>query len=1102
MRKIFRIFFLLACCLSVTTSCVKENWGEGAPEGEPIDLVLDFGAPEQGLVSTKATLRPDQESTIFNMYVFIFDSGGGKIYGKYFDATSMGASQTSDYWTVSNYSGSNHQTTGSVHLKTIARNNCTIVLICNIDAEMVNISPEQLGTVQTYEDLINQRATLNQLIVSRSGYFPMTGQVTGFNIGGSEANHPNIILQRLDAKIKFNVRVAPGSNISDFVPLKWQVINIPKSAWILERGHYSVDGNGKPNYSQSSLDDATGDAASDYFNLSEMNFETQALTVDANNQPEYYKGKEPINSSDPGVRVISHGFSFYMMENRKAPKTHTGDWTYEDRERQVKNFAADREAFADLAVGDFKFAPDRGTYVIITGQVTMYNETYQPSANTAETDGATLSAEVKYVIHLGDFSDERYQDFNIFRNHTYTYDISIKDVRDIKVEVSNNEHGGAQASDWVEDEPAATGRVTVAMEEVFPCDAHYSSHIIKFHANFIDPEKVTWKVQTPFNPSGASPEVTVDANGVVKDNTAGIDFEWVEFRVNWEENEEEPYEGHFYDNGRAIYKPMEGKPNADGKTMNISGLVDYLKTQTRLWKDPNPEVKATSDFSHALTDDDGPYIPVTAFVNEYYYEVNPITKNYESDLWKSFVNKGIRYMYILSDSRSSADGESEIIGSSFTIQQKSIQTIYNISHPTLQSAWGCEHTDDEEEAATHKYWSSGASVNRGNNSLTNGRSNTLKEWELLSSDGKTSYMGKPNLEVDYWSRYMDLTADNEVPLMRSEYRYLRYSCMSRNRDNNGNGIIDEDEVRWYMGATNQLIGLFMGDYGLEGDARLYQRTRQQQESVDKYDWRQHVLASTCYGSNSNTEPRTIWAEQCLTGSTISMSYSYAGGMDRYGTRCLRNLGSYTDANGQEKDITYAPVVPPSGQQAVEPENYIIVTRIRDGVRNYTGSYDANVYYEFDCSRLNEKSLRYYTNRELVMHDEHGEQACLYKKFQAAPVKDAPTFASISCNKMNENIDKNIEANPYCPPGYRLCNIREASVLRDFIPSSDNKFHLNYNFTRTYWSYGLLGDLYDTRRTGNNMSISYAFGTSPQKVLMTEKDKQTTQSIRCVKDIKD
>ena len=1102
MRKLFRIFLLLFCCLSLLVSCVKEYWGDGVPEGTPVELVLGFNAPEQGLVSTKSTLRPQQESTIYNMYVFIFDGREDKrkIYGKFFDATNLlGNSSNPDYWTVKNYekdaSSGKNLTTGSVHINTVARENCTIVAICNIDAEMVNISPEQLGTVQSYDDLYSKKATLNQLIVSRSGYFPMTGEISGYNIGGSGENHPNLILQRLDAKIKFNVRVAAGSEIADFTPLKWQVVNLPKSAWILERGHYTAS-NGVPTYSQAALDDATGTSADDYFNLPESNFETQALTTDGSGNPEYYVGTSN--------RIISHGFSFYMMENRKAPRVEPVTWTYEHRDMRDKNSVSTSEDGKQSSVtnGGFTYAPEYGTYVIITGQLTMADKV-KPSG-----EAATLSANVKYIVHLGDFSNGRNHDFNIFRNHTYTYDISIMGVNKIKVEVNNNNDDDT-TNNLDEPEPAASGQVTVAMEEVFPCDAHYSSHVIKFHANFIDPDQVTWRVVTPFNPSGAEPEVTVDAQGVVKDNTAGIDFEWVEFRVNYEEPEEEGQAGSYYANKRALYRPMEGKPGADGKTMNISGLVDYLKTQTRLWKSSDPEVKATSDFAHAPTDADGAYIPVTAFVNEYYYEVNPITKNYEPELWKSFVNKDIRYMYILSDSKRSADGESEIIGSSFTIQQKSIQTIYNVSHAGLLSAWGCEHEDDEEEAQTHKYWSSESIVNRGNNSLTNGRLNSLKEWELLSPDGKTSYLGKPNLEVDYWARYMDLEANNTTPLMRPDYRYLRYSCMSRNRDNNGNGVIDEDEVRWYMGATNQLIGLFMGDYGLEGDARLYQRTRQQQESTNKYDWRQHVLASTRYtGKNSknssNLDPRVIWAEQCLTGSVMSMSKSYAGGMDRFSTRCLRNLGAYTKPDGTVEDITFAPVVPPAGTTAedYEPDNYIHVTRIRDGVRDYTGPYDQNVYYEFDCTRINEKSLRYYTNRELVMHDEHGEQACLYKKFQAAPVKDATSFTEILYEKMMDDIDAHIDSNPYCPPGYRLCNIREASVLRDFIPASDAAFHVNYNFTRTYWSFGKLGDLYNTARTGTNMSKSIGFGTSTEKVLITEQDNQKTKSVRCVKDIKD
>ena len=343
---------------------------------------------------------------------------------------------------------------------------------------------------------------------------------------------------------------------------------------------------------------------------------------------------------------------------------------------------------------------------------------------------------------------------------------------------------------------------------------------------------------------------------------------------------------------------------------------------------------------------------------------------------------------------------------------------------------------------------------------------------------------------------MDFTAPNETPLMLGKggyqnrgYQYLRYSCMSRNRDNNGNGIIDPEEVRWYMGATGQLIGLFMGDYGLEGSARLYQRNVQQRMSMDMNDWRQHLLSSTRYtGTNSDNNPRTIWAEQCITGTTPNGSWQYAAHFNRFETRCVRNLG-YDPATGQ--DITYSP-------PGTDPDNYISWERLRDG-QPYDGPYDTRVYYEFDCSRINEASLRYYTDRELTQHDEHSEQACLYKKFRAASVVESPTFSSITINRMNEYLNDHIGPNPYCPEGYRLCNVREASVLFEFVP--DEQYKINYNFTRTAWSFGVLGEYYKKGRTGHNLDNSYGFSTSIAKPQMTEQNSQTTTSVRCVKDIK-
>ena len=329
------------------------------------------------------------------------------------------------------------------------------------------------------------------------------------------------------------------------------------------------------------------------------------------------------------------------------------------------------------------------------------------------------------------------------------------------------------------------------------------------------------------------------------------------------------------------------------------------------------------------------------------------------------------------------------------------------------------------------------------------------------------------------------------------YRYLRYSCLTRNRDNNGNGIIDSSEVRWYMAATNQLLGLYLGSYGIEGDSRLYQRNVQERSDVTNEVWRQHFISSTQYGSNSSTGPRVVWAEEGFSGTDPNGSRNWSN-LDLYEVRCLRNLGR-DPVSG--KDFTYA-------DYNTEPTFYMEMKRMRNGVE-YNDAYDENVYYEFDCSRINEASLRYYTNRELTLHDEDGEQNCLYKKFTFAPKKDAVIIADVpeikgknTIDKVNKYLDENIGMNPYCPPGYRLPNAREIAILRNFIPTADVEGYFikgdYFAMTRTMWSFGMGGKYYDAAR--KYVNDKWGWAASHSKVLVLEKSKGTPQ-VRCVKDIK-
>ncbi|MBQ9309305.1 MAG: DUF4906 domain-containing protein [Bacteroidales bacterium] len=1092
MKTLRTIIYVLSALLFV--ACARERLEMPAGNGLSIHFCCDAASDIK--VGTKSTLSLQNENIVYNMYVMIFDSNTKKkVLSKYFDSSNKTKDESvPDRWWPEN----SDNTVGTINIMTNSIPNCVIYAVANIDADMVNISPELLQQVASLDDLESLVATLNQATIFRNGYFPMTGRVESISNSSVAARvNPGQILgsgfvlrlRRLDAKIMFRVRVASpdedsegniltdpdeieekGCKIAAFTPGKWQVINMPRKAYAFEKGEFNEKSRA------SSIEDASQDA-SDFFDSAVSNFEMDIRQ----DKIHYYCGSTKNE-------ILIHPFSFYMLENRRKPIL-SGCNSYDKREEQLKGpEEIDDAGRSTVKNGEFKYADPYSAYVVFSGRIEKATPIYK------SLEGVTLNGEATYVVHLGDFSTQfatsSMDNFDVFRNHTYIYNITIFDVNDIRVEVEVNNNGPSLTSDNLdENEPGASGEVTISLEEIFECDAHYGSHVMTFHAKNIDENGITWYVKTPFNPDGARPLV-VQRDGKDYDVTEGIDYEWVWFRLN----EMDPDSKVYYERKRQRFKPHDADDPIEERTMNVSELVAFLKEQkTRYTKNLSNKFDQEVD----AKGNPNPKISVTAFVDEYYYDKNPLTKTYNKDLWREFVNQPMRVMYILSGYEQSADKESAVIGSSLSIHQKSIQTIYNVSNPGLNSAWGCEHTDDPLEGDNNETGSTYAnsnwpSQNRQNTSKTNGRANTIKEWSTWSGGKMTSIVGQD------WEDYLNLEADNETPLMNKDYQYLRYSCMSRNRDLNGNGKIDQNEIRWYMAATNQLVGLFLGEYGIEGSAKLYQRNVVQRASSVNTDWCQHVVASTLFEgqTNSNNCNRNVWAEETITGSYVGKSYDFSR-INRFSTRCVRNLGYDPATNA---DITFS-------EPETEPDNFIVTKRMKDG-EEYDGPYDEHVYYQFDCTRINEASLRYYTKMELVSHDEHDIAACLPHKFEAAPKSIAPTFTAIRLDIMNENLDLSIEENPYCPKGYRLCNIRELEVLWDFIPSpGDNDFRPAINFARTHWSFGRVGDFYDTKKGSGRSAYTnvWGWGTSKKevKILMAghndDADKKATE-IRCVRDI--
>ncbi len=1071
MRKLGNITGALALPLLLSAllcSCVKEDL---RPQDRPAEgestVRLNFNSSDPEIVLTKATLNHKSENSIYNIFVFVFDENGNRVYGHWFeeeDAVEDGRTGDGAYWHVDN--SESGTTTGWIQFRCRSGSGMKIYLIANLDSDMVRISSDLLQySIRTEAELLAAPVALNQQVVSRNGYFLMTGKLERVTIDGKDSGYYEIsggplTLTRLDAKVRFKFVTGKrpderGQVIKSFTPSQWKVVNVPAGSKLMDSG---ADAVSVP------YDAATDDYpayAGGFFDTPWINF-------------------EDFNTDG------STGFSFYMLENRQRPKRTFN--SYNDRSRQLKDASGmNRSVTVEYSGTDgakasremllFENANDFSTYVVVSGQVEMDLE------NSDE--GQTLNAEVQYIIHLGDWDadisgsghwdDDIYysgvMNFETERNHSYTYTVTVNSVNNIRVEVEDGR---------LENQPGASGDVTVAREEIAICDAHYESRTMTFHyKNFVQNghvivDDLTWRVSTPF--SEGEPD---KVNG--QDVPTGLDYQWVHFRLNKKDDQ-----GKYYSDKRRKYTPRVFARSEDPRSeddnregdgtlglagyhndgcMDIIAFVSYIKEQVELYSTfLELGGENTSDF-----DSDNPSeakICVTVFVDEFYYDVNPITGMSSPTLWKRFVNQPDRSLHILSNSKHSADLESSATGSVITIRQKSIQCIYNTdeSYTALQTAWGVEHVDEHERGADGSPlnwpYSDGNTTSSEITYLLNGRANTFKEIGLdFGTDG--AYPQRT------WSQYMDFEVDNNTPQLNDTHQQLRYACLARNRDNNGDGKIDRDEFRWYMAANKQIEGIFFGGGLLTQSTRLYNRSAEERESSDQSEWRQHVISSTRHSSVNS--PTVYWAEEGI--STGAMNDEP---VRNWSIRCVRNLGL-------DSDITMG-----TDTENV-PQDYITYEERPNGSAIVTATH------------LNSSALRYYTSRELDFHNENSEENRLYRQFEVANESSrlADFIGDTTFDDARNYIESNL-VNGICPEGYRFPNQMEAAIMHSYLGLSNI-------MTRTGWSMGAYADLFGYPRKGGGDSNKTGFRVMPAGGdyggNMTINPGSDTYEVRCVRDVR-
>lgn len=517
--------------------------------------------------------------------------------------------------------------------------------------------------------------------------------------------------------------------------------------------------------------------------------------------------------------------------------------TFNDREKNT---------YDDTGKKTFVNAPANATYVVIHGK-------YQ---------GGDYAGDLSYTIHLGDFTHNK-ADFSVAANSNYEYTLTIKGVNNFIAESQKNG-----------DDPGSEGVVIFKGTDILEVDCHYEARVMKFSMSElnqiinVDNYGYILKIQTAFcetismivdgegriydaaefkthsNPTVLTTVGTdgmpVDASKILVSGNA--DFDWVRFVKNT---------GYY----SSDYTPSQRPGCKVSSSHAISDVCAYpgrANTQTifQFLRDLYKAGKEQDKSYFNVKEQSDRVVYVTCFVDENYYP----KKN-----WTEYVNKSEpRRIYFANDLFVSADGQSSFARAKYVVSQKSIWTFYELD-PTLKP-FGLESVSEEK--------AQGVDVVKETNSLK-------VPW-----DGRASAISN-NKNKGFYANSTKSTGKQDI------YTGAYKACMSRNRDEDGDGTIDENEIKWYLASVDQYKGMWAGEEAFDTDARLFKATESEWAALKKAFGNGDDAKLSPWHYFTCSSANTFWAEEgCATGTNGSATM----------VRCIRTLAS--NSEGLESAETY------------------------------------------------------------------------------------------------------------------------------------------------------------------------------------------------------
>lgn len=648
-----------------------------------------------------------------------------------------------------------------------------------------------------------------------------------------------IHLRRLVSHVSFNITAGPNVSIQ---PTSYTIVNVPTATWLYERGGDAA------NFGH----DCTEDNSSEYF-ATPQQFTSQYFTHDGD----------------------TYKFDFWQGENKHEALADAGCDSYEKREIEAKALDGANSGLYISLTGETWTPDNMASYVVVRCNVDYKDVLYVDENGNTLTEGqeVTRTGSAEYVIHLGYLENDA-SDFNCYRNVDYTYNMTINGVNDIRLEAFG-----------AEQYPGAEGMVSDVENATVFLDAHYAAFNIQL-------TKEELKNVNPGTRKGFGYIITSWDNGreytfTEEDNPTAEEMKyinWVQLRPTTSMSE------------LAEYRPMDKSANDDGRTFTLADAAG-----ARLWEDDDRRFSAAGIY--------------TVFVNEYTYEDDADEGNDGgTPNWARYVNQNPRRFYIRVTKKVSDDAQSVYARSKYAVAQSSIQTYYSMNDFTPSqtvggitlregTAIGVERVNETEglnlrssfaptgPSAVNGRWNVWQWLIKDNNNPRWSSFVTQSAPQTIPAVKGNAAQNGPELEArteslprlayfdgDFTGNNARFSTDPQPNSNRAaDYIEAINACMNRNRDNNGNGIIDPEELRWYVPATGKYLRVVLGSQSLPDPLMDYREISQ--------------LPNTNNGDNTRylffTSTRQImWA---MEGMSLSNYGQYCKAP--WQVRCIRNLGS-------------------------------------------------------------------------------------------------------------------------------------------------------------------------------------------------------------------